>query len=219
MKKSARQKAIEAINQQGCLLVFPMNNRKEPPSIWSALYPRSEMRWEWDQEGDARVADLWHLREELSRSRQVIYAKWYQGRATFFSEEVFVNLLSYLQSAERVQHLGPSSREALESFLMDSPQSTKMIKENLGWQGKMMESHFNRAMKPLWNYLLLVAFGEVQDSSFPSLNIAATQNLFEELWLRALAIQPPAAEKRLLEILGERSLFLKQAIKIHGMRK
>jgi hypothetical protein len=54
------------------------------------------MRWEWDSDGDDRVAGLWHLREVLSRSREVVYVKWFQGRATFFSFEVFENMLAYL---------------------------------------------------------------------------------------------------------------------------
>ncbi len=32
------------------------------------------MRWEWDDDGDTRVSDLWHLRTELSRCRDVVYA-------------------------------------------------------------------------------------------------------------------------------------------------
>lgn len=40
------------------------------------------MHWEWDDAGDKRVADLWHLREELSRSgERVVYTKWFQNRA------------------------------------------------------------------------------------------------------------------------------------------
>ncbi|MNJ96798.1 hypothetical protein D3C87_145310 [compost metagenome] len=213
--KSAKKKAVDAINKKGCLLVFPLNNQKEPESIWSELYPRSKMRWEWDQDGDTRVSDLWILREQLSRSKDVVYAKWYQGRATFFSRDIFVSMLAFLQSESlKVAKLSLSSREALDSLLMDSPQSTKIIKENLSWQGKLMESHYNRAMKPLWNALLIVGFGEVDDSSFPSLNMAATQHIFEDLWLKAQGITPEAAEKHLVKVLGEKSLFLKHARKL-----
>lgn len=82
MRNSKRQKIIKAIQDKGCLLVFPLENRKEPSSIWSVLYPRTPMRWEWDSNGDNRVGELWVLREELSRSGQVIYSKWYQNRAS-----------------------------------------------------------------------------------------------------------------------------------------
>ncbi|WP_374000447.1 hypothetical protein [Bdellovibrio bacteriovorus] len=211
-KKKSRM--IAAINERGCLLVYPLENRKEPASLWTELYPRTKMRWEWDQEGDNRVAEMWVMREELSRSEEVIYAKWFRNRATFFSKEVFVHLLAWLGSSQGQVDLPRSSQEALDSFLLDSPQSTKIIKENLGWQGKMMESHYNRAMKPLWNYLFLVGYGEVQDSSFPSLNMAATQNLFEDLWLESQGITATAAEEFLRKKLGPDNLFFKYAQKL-----
>ncbi|WP_347358953.1 hypothetical protein [Bdellovibrio sp.] len=209
-----KTKMIAAINERGCLLVYPLENRKEPASLWTELYPRTKMRWEWDQEGDNRVAEMWVMREELSRSEEVIYAKWFRNRATFFSKEVFVHLLAWLGSSQGQVDLPRSSQEALDSFLLDSPQSTKIIKENLGWQGKMMESHYNRAMKPLWNYLFLVGYGEVQDSSFPSLNMAATQNLFEDLWLESQGITATAAEEFLRKKLGPDNLFFKYAQKL-----
>lgn len=217
--KAKKKKMVEAINKRGCLLVYPLENRKEPASLWSELYPRTKMRWEWDQEGDNRVAELWISREELSRSGEVVYAKWFRNRATFFSKEVFVNLLAYFGTSQGRVVLPRSSQEALDSFLLDSPQSTKIIKENLGWQGKMMESHYNRAMKPLWNYLFIVGYGEVDDSSFPSLNMAATQTLFEDLWLKSQEIDSAAAEKTLLKILGADSLFMKYAKRVRDSAK
>lgn len=212
--KKKRQKMIEAIESKGCLLVYPLENRKEPESLWSELYPRTKMRWEWDADGDDRVGEMWIMREELARSGEVVYAKWFRNRATFFSKEVFVWMLAYLGSSQDRVKLPPSAQEALDSFLMDSPQSTKVIKENLGWQGKLMESHYNRAMKPLWNYLFLVGYGEVQDSSFPSLNMAATQTMFEDLWLQSQDIAPEQAEAKLLAKLGEQNPFFKYAKKL-----
>lgn len=217
MSPAKKNKLIETIEKRGCLLVYPLANHIEPASLWSELYPKTKMRWEWDQNGDARVSSLWIWREELSRSKDVVYAKWFRNRATFFSKEVFVSLLAYLGTVQDQVSLSHDSQEALESLLMDSPQSTKVIKENLGWQGKMMESHYNRALKPLWNYLFLVGFGEVQDSSFPSLNIAATQNIFEDLWLQAQALSPEGAQEKLRSLLGEQNPFYKHAIKLrHG---
>src|SRR5205809_926272 len=91
--------AVSAIEKNGILLVYPIDNRKEPPSLWSSFFPKSQMRWEWDTGGDHRVADLWRLREELSRSGKVVYAKWYRGRATFFSKQVFTWMLALLESS------------------------------------------------------------------------------------------------------------------------
>ncbi|UOF01303.1 AlkZ-related protein [Bdellovibrio reynosensis] len=212
--KAKKKKMIDAINNRGALLVYPLENKKEPPSLWSELYPRTKMRWEWDQGADNRVAEMWIMREELSRSGDVVYAKWFRNRATFFSKDVFTNLLAFFGSSRDQIQLPSASREALESFLMDSPQSTKIIKENLGWQGKLMESHYNRAMKPLWNYLFLVGYGEVNDSSFPSLNMAATESMFEDLWLKSKNIDPIKAQQHLQNALGDESLFLKYAEKL-----
>jgi hypothetical protein len=211
---SKRQKIIKAIEEHGCLLVYPLDNRKEPMSIWSALYPRTQMRWEWDQDGDNRVAELWVLREELSRSREVIYSKWFRGRATFFSKEVFIHLLAFLGSAQNKIDLGPASQEALDLLLMDSPQSTPVLKENLGLRGRLLEGQYNRALKPLWNYLFLVGYGEVADSSFPSLNIAASATMFEEQWLASQQIPQEKAEAWLDKKLGGENLFLKFARKL-----
>ncbi|MGZ3747900.1 MAG: AlkZ-related protein [Pseudobdellovibrionaceae bacterium] len=214
MKGSKYQKIIKAIETKGCLLVFPLENRKEPLSIWSLLYPRTPMRWEWDSDGDNRVGELWVLREELSRSRQVVYSKWYRNRATFFSKEIFVNLLAYLGTSKGKVPLLKDSREALDLLLIDSPQSTPVLKENLGLRGKFLESQYNRILKPLWNYLYLVGFGESGGSSFPSLNIGASATLFEELWLASEGISQEEAEARLVEILGPENLFFKYAKKI-----
>ena len=83
------QKAVTQINLHGILLVFPINNRDEPKSLWSEFYPRTKMRWEWDDSGDQKVSDMWSLMKRLSTTKQVVYSKWYQGRATFFSLELF----------------------------------------------------------------------------------------------------------------------------------
>lgn len=214
MKMSKTQKIIQAIESRGCLLVYPLDNRKEPASIWSALYPRTAMRWAWDQDGDNRVAELWVLREQLSRSQDVVYSKWYQNRATFFSKEVFVNLLAYLGSSQGRVSLNRDSQEALEVLLSDSPQSTPFLKENLGLRGRLLEGQYNRTLKPLWNFLFLVGFGEVEDSSFPSLNIGASATLFEDLWLKSQKVSTDQAEKFLIKKLGETNLFFKYAKKL-----
>jgi hypothetical protein len=204
----SKAKAIKAIEKRGALLVYPLNNRKLPLSIWSELYPRSKMRWEWDVDGDDRVARLWSLREELSRSHQVVYAKWFQGRATFFSFAVFTNMLAYLGSAQMAElALTPSSREVLDILISDSPLSTKQLKAAVGLEGRLNEPTYNRALKPLWQNLLLVGFGEFEDSSFPSLGIAATTTMFEDLWNESHTLNPQAAEQFLSEKLGTDNPF------------
>src|SRR5262249_14218922 len=143
--------AIEAINRRGCLLVFPIDNRKEFPSLWSEFYPRSPMRWEWDESGDDRVTRLWHLRADLSVSNRVIYTKWFRGRATFFSRPVFTALRAILGSELA---LSPIAREILEVLKMDSPLSTKALKRATDLQGRLNEGRYERAMRELWSRLL-----------------------------------------------------------------
>ena len=94
-----QRSAISKINKAGILLVFPIKNNKEPDSLWRQFFPRKKMIWEWSEDGEEGVADLWHLMKRLSDCRKVIYSKWYQGRATFFSIELFTALLA-LQNAE-----------------------------------------------------------------------------------------------------------------------
>ena len=208
----SNSKALAAIQKQGCLLVYPLQNRKEPLSIWSELFPRSQMRWEWDQNGDTRVADLWHTRAVLSTSRQVVYMKWYQNRATFFSLQAATWMLAWLRADDFV----PSKESALiyEILETDSPLSTRQIKQASELQGKLFESTYERAMKVLWKRLWIVGFGEVEDSSFPSLAVGATKLLFEEIWSDSLRLRTQDAGQHLEALLGKENPFWKFALKI-----
>ncbi len=214
MGSSTLKKAIQAIEDAGILLVYPLQNKKEPASLWTALYPRSTMRWEWDDEGDSRVADLWHQRMELSVSNRVVYAKWFQGRATFFSRETFVNLLAMFGTTARDPHLPFDSTRVLDVLRSDSPLSTRELKRLADLSGKFLESRYNRAMKPLWQKLQLVGYGEIEDSSFPSLAIGATELMFEDLWSKAKTRDAKTARAQLLKQLGEANKFLQFAEKI-----
>jgi hypothetical protein len=179
-KASLRSQAISAIEKNGILLVFPIKNRKDYNSLWKELYPRSEMKWEWNEDSDNRVAKLWHLREELSKSREVVYSKWLNGRATFFSIPLF-KALYRLSRGWKPKNWTRESSLALECLRMDSPMSTKQLKISTELQGKYFERTYEKALKPLWQHFDIVAFGEIEDSSFPSLGICATQSIFEDI--------------------------------------
>jgi len=69
-------KAIARIRDRGALLVFPINNRPEPRSLWSEFFPKSEMVWDWNEDGDDRVAGMWQLMKRLSAGGKVVYSKW-----------------------------------------------------------------------------------------------------------------------------------------------
>jgi hypothetical protein len=208
-KKSSRTKAIEAINQKGILLVFPIDNRKDVPSLWSEFYPRTKMRWEWDEDHDDRVSTLWRLREELSLSNEVIYTKWFRGRATFLSKEVFGALLKLLNPGHAPQiSLSQDARRVLETLEMDSPLSTKVLKRSTDLQGRFNEATYTRATKELWSRLLIVAYGEVDEGAFPSLAIGATRVLFEELYRNARSMSEEQAYAILREQTPAQSPFL-----------
>jgi hypothetical protein len=182
--RAQAERAMEAIEQHGLLLVYPHGNRKQPLSLWSVLHPRSEMRWAWDADADPRVAQLWRLREGLARSRRVVYGKWYRGRAVFFSQSLFVAMLAEL--APWQAELEREPREILRLLEDDSPQSSKQLRAAAGLRGKASERIWTRATTRLWELLLTVGTGEVDDGAFPSLLMGATRSVFEDLWERAL---------------------------------
>lgn len=197
MKKSLafnKKNALRAIEEHGMLLAFPIDNAPEPRSLWSVFYPRSKMVWEWDESGDNRVAELWHLREELSRSRKVVYVKWFKGRATFLSRDLFRALLAIYMRQPRFHALSRDARELLALLEENSPQSTKQLKRGTGLVGRALEGTYTKALQELWGRLLIVAFGEIDEGAFPSLAIGATKWIFEELHREAEGLSLTEAE-------------------------
>lgn len=183
------KKAQNLIERHGFLLVFPQGNREVPQSLWSLLYPGIPLVWEWDDSADNRVGELWRVREQLARSRDVVYGKFYQGRATFFSKNVFKNLLA-VKGPWDFGFPNRISKEILEALEIDSPLSTKQLKQITGLQGKMLEGTYHKALRDLWENFLVVGLGEIDDGAFPSLAHAATQVVFEDLWREAQEIDP-----------------------------
>lgn len=208
-------RAVSIINRLGICLVYPIDNKPEPVSLWSALYPKSKMSWSWDSDADPRVAQVWHLRERLAHSSEVAYAKWFHGRATFFSLPVFHALLGRLTEAGDVfAGLPHESLEILERLREMSPRSTKDLRAEVGLRGKPYESIFNHAMKALWTRLLVVGTGEIPDGAFPSLAVSATEMMFEDSWnARARAHVPDDARAALDDALARSPAFAKELAK------
>jgi hypothetical protein len=203
-------KAVSIVDRLGICLVYPIANKPEPPSLWSAIHPKTKMEWSWDEDADPRVAEMWHLRERLARSSDVAYAKWFRGRATFFSLPVFHALLGRLTEAgDLFAGLPHEAVEILERLREVSPRSTKEIRAEAGLRGKPFESLFTHAMKALWARLLVVGTGEVQDGAFPSLAVAATEMMFEDVW-NARGAVPREARAKLDEALARSPAFGKE---------
>ena len=203
-------RAVAIVDKLGIALVYPIDNKPEPPSLWSAAYPRSEMSWTWDSDADPRVAEIWHLREKLASSSEVAYGKWFRGRATLFSLPVFHALLGRVAKAGNVlTGLSPEALELLERLREISPRSTKELRAEAGLKGKPFESVFTHAMKALWARFLIVGTGEVADGAFPSLAVSATEMMFEDLWI-ARASVPRAADQQLDAVLARSPMFAKE---------
>jgi hypothetical protein len=187
-KKLAAAEA--AVHEHGALLVYPEAGRAEPRALWHVLYPRTELDWRWDGDADPRVAELWHVREQLCHRRSLVYSKWYRGRAAFFSPALFTSLLR----VRRAESPRPSrdAEELLGALRDDSPQSTKLLRRSQGLMGKAGERVFTGALRELWEGMLIVGTGEVPDGAFPSLALAATELWFEPLW--EAASSPPRAD-------------------------
>jgi hypothetical protein len=219
-RETREPRGISAIERRGILLVYPLANRDEPRSLWSELHPRTPMRWSWDAGADVRVAQMWQLRESLARSLDVVYAKWFRGRATFFSKPVFRAILADLAGvAEKNDLRAGLSREAsalLDLLEDDSPQSTKVLRANADLQGRANEPAYARGLKELWSRLLIVGVGEVADGAFPSLQMSATRLRFEDLWPDGSPARPENAEA-LRAALAESPLFARELDKTRAI--
>jgi hypothetical protein len=206
-------RGVSIINRLGICLVYPIDNKPEFPSLWSEIYPKSPMRWAWDEDADPRVAEIWHLRGALAESSDVAYAKWFRGRATFFSLPVFHALLGRIATAGDVfSGLPHESAEIMERLREVSPRSSKEIRNEVGLRGKQFESLFTHAMKALWTRLLVVGTGEIPDGAFPSLAVAATEMMFEDTW-NARTQVPRDANAKLDEALARTPAFAKELTK------
>lgn len=202
-----RAKAISHIQKHGILVVFPMQNQKLPLSLWSCFFPRTPMRWEWDETGDNRVAELWHLREQLSSSGKVVYAKWFKNRATVFSPDAFRWARSVLAASSGFKRLSADAKLVLEIINDNSPLSSKELKKE-GKRAGLTNPQIEKALKELWQRLMIVGFGEVDDGAFPSLAVGAVDQLFEEWSEAALDLDPEESRIQLSKLLGSRNPFL-----------
>lgn len=208
MPSSDRRRALDAIEKLGVTLVYPLDNRSEPPSLWSALHPRSKMRWAWDSGADTRVNDLWLLRESIARGDDVVYGKWFRGRATFFSRKAFTALLAAFETPRRE----PATADASNVFRCleeTSPQSTKELKRSAGLEGKFFATTYEKALKTLWEEGRIVGRGEKDDGAFPSLLVGATPAFFEPLWHEASRRDRAWGEAALEKLLPTGSAFWK----------
>src|SRR5678809_495696 len=143
-KRLQYSSAITSIRQHGALLVFPINNQEQPHSLWAEFFPTTKMVWDWNEDSDHRVWKMWQLMKRLSDCREVVYSKWYQGRATFFSPELFTAMLATRRSHEIARHeLSETARVLFEVLENNSPLSTKELKEFTDLRGRVNEAAYS----------------------------------------------------------------------------
>jgi hypothetical protein len=148
--------------------------------------------------------------KELSDCREVVYSKWYQGRATFFSRDVFTAMLAEFRSTHNLlMGLSETARTLLSQLESDSPVSTRELKKLTDLVGKFHEPTYSRGMKDLFLRGLIVAFGEVDDGAFPSLAVGATSAIYEDLWEQSKDLNSAAAREVIDSAMPEGSAFRK----------
>jgi hypothetical protein len=206
--KPSQASAIARVNACGALLVYPIHNRELPRSLWSEFFPDVRMVWDWNDDADGRVGEMWNLMKRLSDCREVIYSKWYQGRATLFSHELFEAMLAVQRSRRNPRRaLSPAAAALLQVLENNSPLSTRILKEWTGLRGRLHETEYSGAMKELFSRLRIVGFGEVEDGAFPSLAIGATELLFDDVWRSSEALSIRRAHSTIERFLPAESHF------------
>lgn len=204
------KKAVAAINSHHIQLVYPIKNAQEPASLWRSLHPRSFMKWDWSEDADQRVVDIWHLKDELCFGQDVVYAKWFRGRATFFSKEIFVPVLRLLETTQVDEiYRNTHANDIYEELLDRSPQTPKLVGQAVDLSGSQSRSDYEKGVKLLWEQLLIVGTGEVDEGQFPALAMGATKHIFEDLWDEARSMDPLDASERCRTLLPADSSFYK----------
>ncbi len=209
-KRLTVKEAVSHLDHHGALLIFPIKNRTEPLSLWQCFFPRKAMKWEWTDDADDGVAQLWHLRAILSSSRGAVYTKWYQGRAAVLSLKLFRAMIGVVAGeSDPLCHLSLEARKILELLEDDSPLPTKRLRALAELSGKENERAFTKGMRELWSRLLIVGYGEIEEGGFPSLTVGATRLLFEQEWEEGARMSAAERERVVLSLLSHQPQFLR----------
>lgn len=220
MTRPSLARAITHIQKAGILLLYPLKNQPEIPSLWNAFFPKVQMHWDWSEQGEDRIAELWHLRTDLSTSRKVVYTKWFRNRGTFFSLELFQALVSFVSSRKAADlSLGIDAQTILSVVNDDSPLATKTLKQLCEMPGRLEQSRFERAMKELWLRFLIVGYGEVDEGGYPSLAVGSSRLLFEDQWDASLKMTRQEREECIAKYFDRVPAFRKQYDKLQLVLK
>lgn len=163
MSQSKQQaKCIDYINEVGVVSVFPAKSTM--PSLFKFLHPRSKFSWVWDEYGDSKVVKLWWLKNDIARSKKVLYGRFFSNQPVFVS----------LDRAEEFKaKIKPKAKTKLESYILEnlelnSPQTLRMLKRQARHDGvEFLRSEWQRALVSLQKQFLISSLGDSERESGP----------------------------------------------------
>ncbi len=181
--KPSLASAVALIEERGCVAVFPDTARKSSPwvSLWELYYPRSPFRWNWEEGADPRVVRLWWLKDELARSKRVVYGRFFGNRPVFLS---LGEAAKIVKNHPQPQSLSALARECLSQLEDNSPLTKRMISRELRKSGyEFSRSEIDRALLDLQKSFRIVSLGDSEREAgpMPSSEYAATALVFPQL--------------------------------------
>jgi len=180
--KLTLQSALDQVEKIGRVAIFP---EKKPSkhsiiSLWELFYPRTKMKWEWDDSADNRVVKLWWLKNEIAQTQKVLYGRFFGNRPVLVSKSETRRTLKTLEK----KPLTSLAREILSRLEDNSPQTKRMLGRELraeGWEPT--KSEFERSLIDLQKNFLIVSLGdsEREKGPMPSSEYAALSLIFPDL--------------------------------------
>jgi hypothetical protein len=180
--KATLKNAIFEVERLGTVAIFPEKSRKKSSiiSLWELFYPRTPMRWEWDESADKGVVKLWWLKNEIAQTKKVLYGRFFSNRPVLVSISEAQTILKSLKP----RPLSSLAREILSRLEDNSPQTKRMLGRELrrdGWEPTRAE--FERALLELQRNFQIVSLGdsEREKGPMPSSEYAALGLVFPQL--------------------------------------
>lgn len=174
--------ALEHVEKVGRVAIFPEKNKKKSSiiSLWELFFPRTKMKWEWDDSADNRVVKLWWLKNEIAQTQKVLYGRFFGNRPILVSKNEARRTMAGLER----KPLSSLAREILSRLEDNSPQTKRMIGKSLrddGWE--ITKGDFERALLSLQKQFLIVNLGdsEREKGPMPSTEYAALSLVFPDL--------------------------------------
>ncbi|MEO5668509.1 MAG: hypothetical protein ABIR96_10655 [Bdellovibrionota bacterium] len=180
--KLGLKSALDQVERVGRVAIFPEKNKKKNSivSLWEIFYPRTKMKWEWDEAADNRVVKLWWLKNEIAQTQKVLYGRFFGNRPVLVSKKEALKILVTLEP-RRHSRLASEILSRLED---NSPQTKRMLGRALrddGWEPT--KSEFEKALLDLQRDFKIVNLGdsEREKGPMPSTEYATLALIFPDV--------------------------------------